>query len=128
MVVDTATACSGQGDSAVRHVYAGADKYNEAMSNTVTAPFFIARVEADGAQCDVEPDQTLLNALEAGGINWPSSCRNGTCRTCIGHLVQGTVRYQIEWPGLSAEEKAQGCVLPCVAFPASDLTLVQGSL
>ena len=27
------------------------------------------------------------------------------------------------WPGLSAEEKAEGCILPCVAYPASDLVL-----
>jgi len=38
-------------------------------------------------------------------------------------LERGTVRYEIEWPGLSAEEKAEGCVLPCVAYPCSDLSL-----
>ena len=65
-------------------------------------------------------------AAEAAGWDWPSSCRNGTCRTCLGHLVEGTVRYAIEWPGLTAEEKEEGCVLPCVAYPASDVVL-QGS-
>ena len=49
-----------------------------------------------------------------------------TCRTCIGQLVEGRVRYDIEWPGLSPEEKAEGCVLPCVAYPESDIVL-QGS-
>ncbi len=98
------------------------------MSDTGKAPFFIAQVEPAGAQFDAWPQQSLLQSLEAGGVNWPSSCRNGTCRTCIGHLLQGAVRYEIEWPGLSAEEKAQGCVLPCVAFPASDLTLSSGCL
>ncbi len=98
------------------------------MSDSGAAPFFIARVEPEGAQFDAWPQQPLLHSLEAGGIDWPSSCRNGTCRTCIGHLVQGDVHYRIVWPGLSAEEKAQGCVLPCVAFPASDLTLARGGL
>jgi ferredoxin len=98
------------------------------MSESGTVPFFIARIETDGQQVDAWPQQSLLTSLEAGGIAWPSSCRNGTCRTCIGHLVQGEVRYEIEWPGLSAEEKAQGCVLPCVAFPASDLTLAPDCL
>jgi ferredoxin len=65
----------------------------------------------------------LLTSLEQGGINWPSSCRNGTCRTCICQLARGQVRYEIEWPGLSAEEKAEGYALPCVAFPCSDLTI-----
>ena len=25
--------------------------------------------------------------------------------------------YRIEWPGLSAEEKRVGMILPCVAYP-----------
>lgn len=86
-------------------------------------PFFIARIGHDGAQCDAWPEQTLLQSMEQGGIDWPSSCRNGTCRTCIGVLAEGAVRYAIEWPGLSAEEKAEGCVLPCVAYPLGDLHL-----
>ncbi|WCM94959.1 2Fe-2S iron-sulfur cluster binding domain-containing protein [Acidovorax sp. NCPPB 2350] len=92
-------------------------------SPSSSAPFFIARVGDDGAQCDAWPGQTLLQSLEQGGIDWPSSCRNGTCRTCIGMLAGGEVRYAIEWPGLSAEERAEGCVLPCVAYPLSDLHL-----
>ena len=93
------------------------------MSNSPAAPFFTARVGHDGTQCDAWPDQPLLASLEQGGIDWPSSCRNGTCRTCIGLLTEGQVRYEIDWPGLTPEEKAEGWVLPCVARPASDLTL-----
>ncbi len=94
----------------------------------MTPPFFTARTEPDAQQFDAWREQSLLLSLEQGGIDWPSSCRNGTCRTCIGHLVHGEVRYEIEWPGLSAEEKSVGCVLPCVAYPCSDLTLKRGSL
>jgi ferredoxin len=84
---------------------------------------FIGRVEPAGQQFDAWSRQPLLLSLEQGGIDWPSSCRNGTCRSCIGVLERGVVRYEIEWPGLSAEEKAEGCVLPCVAYPCSDLVL-----
>ena len=89
----------------------------------MTAPFFTARVVPGDAQCDAWPDQPLLASLEQGGIDWPSSCRNGTCRTCIGQLRAGSVHYQVEWPGLSAEEKAEGYVLPCIAYPESDIEL-----
>ena len=41
----------------------------------------------------------------------------------LGQLRQGSVRYEIEWPGLSTEEMAEGCVLPCVAYPVSDVEL-----
>ena len=91
--------------------------------NTPAAPFFTAVVEPEGQQFDAWPEQSLLLSMEQGSIDWPSSCRNGTCRTCIGHLVQGEVRYAIEWPGLTPEERASGFVLPCVAYPASDVVL-----
>jgi ferredoxin len=88
--------------------------------------FFIARTEPDGQAFDAWAHQPLLHSLEQGGIDWPSSCRTGACRSCIGHLQRGQVRYEMDWPGLSAEEKAQGCVLPCVAYPCSDLVLGTG--
>ena len=68
-------------------------------------------------------EQTLLDSAQQALVAWPNSCRNGTCRTCIGQLSQGSVRYAIEWPGLSYEEKAQGYVLPCVAYPTGDIVL-----
>jgi hypothetical protein len=41
--------------------------------------------------------------------------------------VQGDVAYTVDWPGLLAEEKAQGWVLPCVAKPLSHVVLHQPS-
>ena len=39
-------------------------------------------------------------------------------------MLSGEVAYTVDWPGLSAEEKAEGCILPCVAVPLSDVTLL----
>lgn len=91
-----------------------------------TAPSrFTLRIEPLGAQLVVTPDQTLLQAAEAAGLQLPSLCRNGTCRECMARLTEGRVRYRIEWPGLAAEEKADGWVLPCVALPCSNAVLHQ---
>jgi ferredoxin len=38
-------------------------------------------------------------------------------------LVSGRIRHAIEWPGLSAEEKLDGFILPCVAVPESGLVI-----
>jgi ferredoxin len=76
-------------------------------------------------QYDVEGDLTLLEAADMSRVQLPSSCRNGTCRTCMCRLLSGEVAYSIDWPGLSAEEKAEGYVLPCVARPTSNLVLEQ---
>ena len=86
---------------------------------------FTGKVEPTGLQYDVEGDLTLLEAAEMSRIELPSSCRNGTCRTCLCRLVSGEVAYNVEWPGLSAEEKAEGYVLPCVARPTTDVVLEQ---
>jgi ferredoxin len=65
----------------------------------------------------------VLRAAEAAGIDLPSSCRNGTCRTCLCRLQSGSVRYLVEWPGLSPDEKRDGYILPCVAVALTDLVL-----
>jgi ferredoxin len=97
---------------------------NSAMSDTPT--LFTARTEPEPLQVDAWSHEPLLLSLEMGGANWPSSCRSGSCRTCIGQLQSGRVRYTMEWPGLTPEEHAQGYVLPCVAHPCTDVVLRQG--
>lgn len=91
-----------------------------------TPTLFTARTEPEQLQVDAWSHEPLLLSLEMGGVNWPSSCRAGSCRTCIGQLESGSVRYTMEWPGLTPEEHAQGYVLPCVAHPCSNVVLRQG--
>ena len=76
-----------------------------------------------GWRVPVSADQPLMASARAVGIELPSSCRNGTCRSCICRLVSGEVAYRIQWPGLSADEKREGWILPCVAHPLSDVVI-----
>ena len=69
------------------------------------------------------PDQPLLHAAARAGLELPSSCRNGSCRTCMCRLVSGRVSYRIQWPGLLPEEKSDGWILPCIAYAETDLVL-----
>jgi ferredoxin len=84
---------------------------------------FTVRVEPLGRTFDAPESLTVLEAAGFANLHLPRMCRNGTCRTCLCRLVSGSVRYTIEWPGVSAEEKAQGYILPCVAVAQSDLVL-----
>jgi ferredoxin len=84
---------------------------------TITLPDGRPSFEADA-------DSTVLAASLAAGAGLASSCRNGTCRACIARLSDGRVTYRIDWPGLSADEKAQGYFLPCVAHASSDLVVM----
>lgn len=76
-----------------------------------------------GWRFDTRDDRSVMEAAGQAGIALPASCRNGTCRTCMCRLRDGSIRHRIEWPGLSAEEKQEGWILPCVAVAQSDLTL-----
>jgi ferredoxin len=84
---------------------------------------FHARMAPHGLVFSAPAGLPLLKAAELAGLNLASSCRNGTCRTCICRLSSGRVAYRIEWPGLSAEEKQAGYILPCVAYPLSDVVI-----
>lgn len=77
------------------------------------------RIEPAGHAFEAQAGQTLLQAALQAGIELPSSCRNGTCRTCLCQMREGSVRYRIEWPGVSVDEKDEGWILPCVAEAAS---------
>ena len=72
---------------------------------------------------EASASDTLLASAQRAGVVLTSSCRNGTCRACVARLGEGRVVYRIEWPGLSADEKAAGYFLPCVAYPASHLVI-----
>lgn len=88
------------------------------------SPVFSACVAGDDTLFAAPAALPLLLAAEQAGV-WlrDSSCRNGTCRTCICRLVSGQVVYRIDWPGLSRDEKRDGFILPCVAYPASDVVI-----
>ena len=94
------------------------------MSDTPT--LLTARTEPDQLQVDAWSNEPLLVSLEMGGSNWPSSCRSGHCRTCLGQLQSGKVRYDETFTGQSPEELALGYVLPCVAYPCTDVVVQQG--
>ena len=89
---------------------------------------FLVRLSPEGQIFEADAEHSLLDHAELAGFELPSSCRNGTCRSCMCRLLQGTVSYLIAWPGLSAEEKGEGYILPCVAVAQSPLLLDQRAL
>ncbi len=89
----------------------------------MAAPVFTLRIEPQGWTVEAPGELTLREAAAFAGIELETSCRNGTCRVCYSHMPAGAVRYEIAWPGLSADEKREGYVLPCVAHPIADVTL-----
>ena len=82
-----------------------------------------ARLVPCGEDFAAPESLSLLLAAQQAGITMASSCRNGTCRACLCQLISGAVAYSIPWPGVSAEEKRDGLILPCVACARSDVVM-----
>ncbi|MES2942732.1 MAG: 2Fe-2S iron-sulfur cluster binding domain-containing protein [Pseudomonadota bacterium] len=95
----------------------------QAPTQALLSQVFRATLEPGDISFEIPAGSTLLQAAELAGLQAASSCRNGTCRTCICQLVSGEVVYKIKWPGLSLEEKREGYILPCVAYAVSDLVI-----
>lgn len=93
------------------------------LSTDVPSPRFAVSFEPAGTTFWATAHQPLLAAAEQAGLQLPSSCRNGACRTCMCRVLSGEVRYRVQWPGLLPEEKAEGWILLCIAYPQSDLVL-----
>jgi ferredoxin len=89
---------------------------------------FTARLLPAGVTFAAPAGLSLLEAALLDGLALPNSCRNGTCRACASRLHAGAIRYRIEWPGLSPDEKDDGWILPCVACAVSDVVIEPGKL
>ena len=73
-----------------------------------------------GKVCGVPPGKTLLEVAELHGVDIPFGCRQGRCGACVTKLLEGDVEMDIE-DGLGSGDKAEGCILMCVARPGGNV-------
>lgn len=74
-------------------------------------------------------DSRLLEALADAGLLTRNPCRNGVCGLCKCQLMKGEITYQWRQPhGLWERDKAQNYILPCIAYPVTDVELDNLSL
>ncbi|WP_213307629.1 PDR/VanB family oxidoreductase [Paraburkholderia sacchari] len=75
---------------------------------------FVAVLAKSGREVAVGADQSLLEALEAAGVDAPYMCRGGACGTCSLEVLEGEPEHRDFFQ--SAAERATNCnVLPCVS-------------
>jgi CDP-4-dehydro-6-deoxyglucose reductase len=77
-----------------------------------------------GRSFSAQPDQSLLDAALAAGLNLPHSCKGGNCGSCRALLQQGSIDYPFGRPaGLAEDEVAAGFILLCQARARADLVI-----
>jgi ferredoxin len=105
-VVETARACGWSGS----HIH-----WEQFSAPPVGDAFevFLARAKIG---VHVLPDQSLLEAIEAAGVEVPYLCRGGVCGFCRTRVLEADGELLHHDHYLSAAEKAQGkSIMPCVS-------------
>lgn len=77
---------------------------------------FEVQLQASGKTITVGTTQSLLEAMEAAGVDAPYLCRGGACGQCetAVHKCDGTILHRDHW--LTPEERASGRkIMPCVS-------------
>jgi ferredoxin-NADP reductase len=78
------------------------------------------RLERSGRELAVSSGSSLLDALEAQGLNPPSGCRMGICHTCVCTKRSGTVQ---DMNTLDQDTEGDTSVRLCVSRATTDVTL-----
>ena len=68
-------------------------------------------------------DETVLTAIERGGISAPSKCRSGECGWCRARLISGEVFIPESLDGRRLADAGAGYIHPCSSWALSDLCL-----
>lgn len=77
---------------------------------------FQVELAASGKTITVGPTQSLLEAMEAAGVDAPYLCRGGACGQCETNVIKcdGTILHRDHW--LTPEEHAANTkIMPCVS-------------
>jgi len=75
-------------------------------------------------ELSVPGDQTILSNALANEVLLPYSCKGGVCGSCTAQCVSGKVWMPVN-EVLTDKELAEGLVLTCVGYPASDEIILE---
>lgn len=82
----------------------------------------MTRIYLDEVSYALQPGESVLECLERYDVALPSSCRSGTCQSCLIQASEGTVPPTAQ-TGLKEAWIRQNYLLACVCRPTEELSL-----
>lgn len=89
------------------------ERFAAAPAVTTDRPLTVM-LQRSGKTLAVAADQTILEAIEAAGIDAPYSCRAGTCGTCAVKVLAGAPEHR-DHALTEAEHRQAGLMCVCVS-------------
>lgn len=84
---------------------------------------FSAVLQRSGLRLEIPAGTSLLEALEAAGVEIASSCREGVCGTCVVPVLSGAIEHR-DACLYEDEQKANSAIACCVSRGLPGETLV----
>jgi len=76
-----------------------------------------------GERYQCRENETLLDAFLRQGVDFPFSCRSGSCHVCLHRSESGAIPAEAQ-AGLSSDLQQKGYFLPCKCHPAVDMEVL----
>lgn len=90
----------------------------------MSGQMFQVTIGNTGATIPCTPEQTILRAAIAAGLDYPYGCASGNCGACISKLESGEVSLLPRGDtSLTPEQAEAGQTLACRARPRSDVAI-----
>ena len=104
-------------ESIHRELFYVEGKEDEVLADSDQKPVNITVIlEDEEMSLTVQPYQTILQAMLAADMDAPFSCQGGICATCMGKVLEGSVRMK-ENMALTDGQVEDGYVLGCQSIP-----------
>ncbi len=88
---------------------------------TLAAGSFEVLLARHGIRLQVQPEESIVSAIEAAGLHVPTSCLSGLCGACKTDYLEGEVDHQ---DFILSDEEHRHCMTLCVSRARSPLLVL----